>query len=215
MTKPQADVWSELFAQRGRPRRLRHGEVLFRRGERAEHLFRVRAGAVRLERVAADGSPVTILVARAAETVAEAALFAAEYHCDARAEGSTLVDSLPTELLRHRLRSDPELAGRVIARLSEQLRELRALLELRGSRSARDRVLRYLALFRDGAAAGDVSLQTVAHQIGLRPETFYRTLARLEAAGLVTRHGRRLRLAGVPRPGLGSAGGSRRRGPKG
>ena len=205
------DVWPELFADAGRPRRLRRGEVLFRLGERAEHVFRVRSGAVRLERVAADGSPVTIAVARPSETVGEAALFAAEYHCDARAELPTLVESISAERLRRRLQSDAELAVRVIGSLTRQLRDLRAMLELRSSRSARERVLRYFALFGSVAGSGDVSLQTVAHQIGLRPETVYRTLARLETAGLVERHGRELRLASSTRPNAGAAGkGSRR-----
>jgi CRP-like cAMP-binding protein len=127
-------------------------------------------------------------------------LFAEKYHCDARAEGRAVVECLPAALLRQRLVEQPELALRLVARLCGQLREVRAMLELRGSRSARDRVLRYLASFGSGVAAGEVSLQTVAHQIGLRPETLYRTLALLHRSGLVARRGRRIWLAGEASP---------------
>lgn len=206
MSDERSDVWLELFAGAA-ARRLRRGEVLFRLGERAEHVFRVRTGAVRLERVAADGSPVAIGVARPSDTVGEAALFAVEYHCDARAEVATVVESARAELLRERLRSDAALAVRVIGNLTRQLRDVRAMLELRSSHSARERVLRYFALFGSVAALGDVSLQTLAHQIGMRPETLYRTLARLEESGLVERHGRQLRLASS----TAAAAGTRRR----
>ena len=39
-------------------------------------------------------------------------------------------------------------------------------------------------------------VETMAHQIGLRPETLYRTLALLHRSGLVARRGRRVWLAG-------------------
>jgi CRP/FNR family transcriptional regulator len=200
MSDETLDVWSELFARRGRVRRLGAGEALFCRGEPADQVFRVRSGAVRLERVAADGSQVTILVARSSETLAEASLFAERYHCDARAEARAVVECLPAALLRQRLVEEPELALRLVARLCAQLREARAMLELRGSRSARERVLRYLALFGSGIAEGEVALQTVAHQIGLRPETLYRTLAGLDRSGLVARRGRRVWLAADSSP---------------
>jgi len=61
---------------------------------------------------------------------------------------------------------------------------------LRNIRSARDRVLQYLRL-RAGIDGRSVTmegqLQDIAAEIGMTREALYRTLAALEAQGLLTR----------------------------
>ena len=88
------------------------------------------------------------------------------------------------------LRTDPALAETFIARLARQLQELRARMELRNIRSARERVLQYLWL-RAGVDGRGVAiegqLQDVAAEIGMSREALYRTLAALEAEGCLTR----------------------------
>ena len=77
-----------------------------------------------------------------------------------------------------------------MARLARQLQELRARMELRNIRSARDRVLQYLRL-RAGiggrSIALDGQLQDIAAEIGITREVLYRTLAALETEGHLTR----------------------------
>ena len=88
------------------------------------------------------------------------------------------------------MRTDPALAEAFMARLAWQLQELRARMELRNIRSARDRVLQYLRL-RAGTHGRRIAiegqLQDIATEIGMTREALYRTLAPLEAERLLTR----------------------------
>jgi CRP-like cAMP-binding protein len=88
------------------------------------------------------------------------------------------------------VRTDPTLAEVFMARLARQIQELRARMELRNIRSARDRVLQYLRLRAGGdgrSIAIEGQLQDIAGEIGMSREALYRTLAALEAEGRLTR----------------------------
>jgi CRP-like cAMP-binding protein len=88
------------------------------------------------------------------------------------------------------LRTDPLLTEALMARLAHQLQELRARMELRNVRSARERVLQYFRLragFRGRSIAIEGQLQDIAAEIGMTREALYRALARLEAEGSITR----------------------------
>ena len=77
-----------------------------------------------------------------------------------------------------------------MARLARQLQELRARMELRNIRSARERVFQYLRLRAGigGRIIGlDGELQDIAAEIGMTREVLYRTLAALETEGHLTR----------------------------
>ena len=70
--------------------------------------------------------------------------FAESYYCDAVAATPSRVRVYPKTTVMAALRADPDLAQAFMARLAVQLQELRALMELRNIRSARERVLQYL-----------------------------------------------------------------------
>ena len=61
-------------------RELKAGEVLFRIGSRTVGLCEVVSGRVRLARVDRSGREIVLHVAGPGETLAEASLFAAQYH---------------------------------------------------------------------------------------------------------------------------------------
>lgn len=97
----------------------------------------------------------------------------------------------PKEKVTEALRNDPALAEAFMARFAGQLQELRARMELRNIRSARERVLQYLRL-RAGqghSIAIEGQLQDIAAEIGMTREALYRMLAGLEAEGMVSRDG--------------------------
>jgi len=79
-----------------------------------------------------------------------------------------------------------------MARLARQIQDLRARMELRNIRSARERVLQYLRLCAgaDGRTiAIEGQFQDIAAEVGLTREALYRTLAALEAEGVLARAG--------------------------
>lgn len=184
------------------PRReLARGETLFRQGDAPRGLHIVELGRVRLLRYTAAGERVTVHVARAGESFAEAALFSPRHHCDAVADVRSRVAVVPRAGVDAALAADPRLALELAARLAAQVQELRTRLELRNVRRALERVRLYLALLAapDGALPHDRPLADLASDIGLTPEAFYRALGELKAAGRLRGHGRTLRMVARPR----------------
>ncbi len=166
------------------------GSAVFRQGDKVSAIYVVESGRIRLARVLADGTAVVLQVAEAGQSFAEAALSAARYHCDATAELDSAVLRLPKRDLLAALAADAaELLALTLA-LAAQVRDLRARLELRDIRSARERVLAWLHL----RASGEPPMVTVsrawtliAGELGLSREALYRALAALEREGRIAR----------------------------
>ena len=165
-------------------------ELLFRQGDPAVAIYKVESGRLRLIRRTVDDHLVILHTARRGEFFAEASLFADAYHCDAVAAVPSSVRVYPKQNAMNAMRKDPALAMAFTARLARQLQELRARMELRNIRSARDRVLQYLRL-RAGVQGRSIpvegQLQDIAAEIGMTREALYRTLAALETEGHLSR----------------------------
>jgi CRP-like cAMP-binding protein len=169
---------------------LAAGEILFKQGDPAAAIYKVESGRLRLVRRTVDDHLVILHTARRGEFFAEASLFAEAYHCDAVAAGPARVRVYPKASVMAALRSNPALAESFMARLAHQLQELRARMELRNIRSARERVLQYLRLhagLRGRSIAIEGQLQDIAAEVGMSREALYRTLAALEGEGSLTR----------------------------
>src|SRR5215467_734618 len=172
-------------------RALAPGELLFRQGDQAVAIYKVESGRLRLIRRTVDDHLVILHTARRGEFFAEASLFADAYHCDAVAAAPSSVRVYPKQIVMEAMRTDPALAEAFMARLARQLQELRARMELRNIRSARDRVLQYLRL-RAGTHGRSIAieghLQDIAAEIGITREALYRALASLETEGHLIRN---------------------------
>lgn len=176
---------------------LAAGQTLFRQSDRALSIFVVDVGRLRLERLTPQGRTTVFQVTRAGETFAESALFVDAYGCDAVAEERSRVLAYPKQFLREALREYPDLAENLLERLVKKSQLLKNQLELRSIRSARDRVMHYILSEvqpDETTIHFDRPLKDVAGDIGLTPEVFYRTLARLEKEGAITRANRQITL---------------------
>lgn len=158
----------------------------------ASSIFVVQTGRLRLERHLADGTAVTLAVLGPGDTIAEAALFAETYHCDASAEIRSKIWLFPKKEVEAGLARDPEALMDWARSLAAQIRRLRALLEIRSIKRADARVLSYLDLLDalGEAWSGDRPVSAVAAELGLTPEALYRTLTRLEEREQIRRAGR-------------------------
>ena len=197
-----ADRLAAAVGAAGTTRRLAAGEALFRQRDPARAIFAVLSGRVLLVRHTPAGQRVLLHNARPGELLAEAALFAEAYHCDAIAATAAELRVIPTPALRDALRRDPALALGLAGTLAHQVQGLRARLALRDLRPAGERVLAALALHagpEDGAVRLPGPLMDFAAEIGLSHEALYRTLAALERAGRIERSGGGIRLI---QPGL-------------
>lgn len=178
-----------------RERPYKAHESIFRQGDPTRFLHILRSGRVSLARVLQDGTLVTIHVAEPGETFAEAALFSETHHCDCIADEPSTVAVLPKEALLALMAADAAFATAFVRLLSRQVHDLRNRLAFRNIKSARDRVLTWLALAaKDGVVSPGRPLKAIASEIGLAPEVLYRTLASLEASGSVRRVDGRIEL---------------------
>ena len=176
--------------ERLRVRELAAEEVLFRQGDKAFAIFEIDEGRLRLIRNTVDSHPVILHTARAGELFAEAALFSGAYHCDAVAAVASRVRVYPKRDLLVSFRADPIRGERFMAALARQIHTLRARLEERNIRSARERLLHHVALCAgtDGRTMQlEGTLMDLAAEIGLSHEALYRTLAELEKEGAIRR----------------------------
>ena len=190
------------FRERLRTRQLVADEHLFRQGDKSNAIFEIERGRLRLVRHTIDTRRVVLHTARMGELFAEAALFSATYHCDAIAANAATVRIYPKRDLLALFRGDPQTAERFMGILARQIMLLRARLEERNIRSARERLLHHLALHAgtDGRTMRiEGTLMDLAEDIGLTAEALYRTLAELEREGVVQRDTSAITLAAVHR----------------
>jgi CRP-like cAMP-binding protein len=180
---------------------LMQGQVLYRRGEEALNVYLVEQGRLRLYSLDAEGRSVPLYVVRPNECVSEAALFADVYCGTVKAEIRSRVRGFPKHRLLEALRKNPELSERYMAEMARRFNSLRVRLELRNLRSARERVLQYLiaaAPVGGDTVLIDRPLKSVADDLGLSPESFYRALAVLASERLLSRNKRSVRLHRIP-----------------
>jgi CRP-like cAMP-binding protein len=188
------------LTQRARIRELEAGEHLFRQGDKANAIFEIVRGRLLMVRQTIEGRTVVLHTARSGELFAEAALFAPTYHCDAVAAADTRVRVHLTQDLLAAFRADRELALHFMAVLAHEVQALRARIEIRNIRSARERLFQHLTLAAgsgDHTLRLDGTLKDLAAEIGLTPEALYRAIAALEREGLLARKGDRILLRDV------------------
>lgn len=177
-------------------RQVEGGAFLYHRGDPASSVFTVERGRLCLYSTTSEGHTVPFYVVYAGECVSEAALFAEAYCSDVRAEMDSCVRVFPKMALLSAIRENPELAQQFMAAQANRFNALRLRLELRNLRSARERVLQYLgAMAMGGSMSIDRPLRSIADDLGLSQESFYRTLAQLVKEGTIKREKRAIRLA--------------------
>ena len=170
-------------------RLLQKGEALFRQNDKVEDIYLIISGKIKLIRNTQDGTPVVLHMGQRGETIAEASLFSDYYHCSAIAEvDSAVIQKKKTEIVTY-LHEKPEEMAHLLAIFARQVRDLRAINEIKNIRLAGERILAFIRCNMDenNKMTLDTSLKDIAYKIGLAHETFYRELKKLEAAGKIKR----------------------------
>jgi CRP/FNR family transcriptional regulator len=184
----------EAVVRAGTPRRLRRGEVLFREGDRAEAMYALLSGVVKLVRTGDDGRETMLHLVHPGESFAEAALFGDEgYPATAQAVEPGEVWCLSRVRLLDLVRASPDLALALLAAVSRWTRRLADKLELLTRHRVEERLAAFLlgrAVRRPVSAGDEIPLvdprHLIAAQIGTAPEVLSRTLRRLAEEGIAT-----------------------------
>ncbi|BAE53342.1 Crp/Fnr family transcriptional regulator [Paramagnetospirillum magneticum] len=177
--------WGRILGGiRATGRSLEAGEALFRDGDEARAVFQVERGRIRLGRHGA-----TLHLAKTGSLLAESALFASHYACDAVADRPSRVKVFPKAAVLLYLRAHPDLNLAFSAALAREVQRLRAGQEIMRLPGARDRVVAWLTLLgaAETAVTLDQPLSAIASEIGLTHEALYRTLAALVKDGRLER----------------------------
>lgn len=177
------------------PRSFDRGEVIFREGDPGEALYVIRSGSVSIRRNSNDGRTLALAELRAGSMFGELAAFGGEVRsATAEAlESTTLVAILGSDMQRV-LRSDPDIALKMLSALAERVRRLNDRLLAQSFQTVPGRVAGALlaqVAARQGEGAGDSEVLVratqaeIAQLAGTSRESASRFLATLEREGVV------------------------------
>jgi len=179
-----ADAWVQSF-----PRNF----VLFLKDEPAARCYVVFDGWVKLFRTTENGDETVIGVFTRGESFAEAAIFdRARYPVSAAVVEESRLLVIPADPFMRRLSENGEYAMKVLASMSRHLRSLVNQVERLTMKSSTERVAEFL-LRLSPVFAGSATIQLpldkalIAGRLGMQPETFSRSLAKLRHVGVVSR----------------------------
>ena len=183
-------------------RAVRRGGTIFREGEPALGLFVITEGRVKLARLSPAGREHVLHVESEGASLGEVPVFdGGGYVATAVALTDARLLFVEREALFALCRRRPDVALGSVAVLARRLRRFAALIEDLALRDVTERLAGFLlAETPPGGGVFEIATQDeVAARLGTVRELVSRSLARLTAAGLIARTGRRVRLLDTKR----------------
>jgi CRP-like cAMP-binding protein len=185
-------------------RRFGKKETVFREGDRADGFFVVASGKVKVFKLSGEGKEQVLHVLEPGQSFAEAVIFEGGAY---PAHAETLADSLlllfPKRPFIDLLERYPKVSIRMLGSLSRWLKRMTDLVESLSLRDVEARLVFYLSEEmknrgipqRDGAVLDlPVGKNVLAARLGTVPETFSRTLKKLQDEGRIDVQGKRIRV---------------------
>lgn len=182
--------------------RVVQGEYLFREGEPTTGFYVVRSGAIHVHRIGPDGREKTIHIFRAGGSFAEATLpDGTGYPAHACAIEDGVVVFIPRTEFLDLLRQRPDLALRMLACMSQHLRELVDAIDDLTRKDAETRLALWLIKRCPQPLGGtpvdvqlDITKTVLASELRIRKETLSRALARMKSLQLIETNGKVIRV---------------------
>jgi CRP/FNR family transcriptional regulator, dissimilatory nitrate respiration regulator len=182
--------------RRGRLRLFAGGQSIFIQGDPARGLHVIVHGRVKVFKSSPQGRAQTLMIMGPGEPVGEvAALSGDSYPASAETLETTETFYLPRDAFLELIRSQPEIALRLLAALSARLRTFATLIEDLSLKGVSERLAAYLLSLAPGDAPTielDISKTELAAAVGTVPETLSRAFQQLSRAGAVETKGRRV-----------------------
>jgi CRP-like cAMP-binding protein len=175
-----SDFIDQLIKGAGRRRRVDQGRYLFHQGDPVGALFIIAEGLVELTRYQRGGPSIILQRAARRTVLAEASIYAEHYHCDGRAAAPSIVYEWPKAAFVKQLQVDGALAGQWAAHLAHAVQAARYRSEILARRTIAERLDGWLAWQGDALPAKG-QWKSIAAEIGVSPEAFYRELAKRRA----------------------------------
>ena len=173
---------------------LEKGEILFHRGDKAEHFYFVDTGQLELNIIAPTGQRKVLEVLGPDRTFAEAVAFMREnkYPVTCEALSDSVVCRIPNKTYVDLIHRNPDASMRLLSDLSRHLHARVREIERLTVQNARDRLVSYLLEHvvesNDDEATIRVELprHVIASRLSITPETLSRLLRGLVEDGILT-----------------------------
>ncbi|HEY6096874.1 MAG TPA: Crp/Fnr family transcriptional regulator [Candidatus Deferrimicrobium sp.] len=191
------------------PRRCGKKEPLFREGDRADGFFIVSSGRIKVFKLSEEGKEQVLHVIETGQSFAEATIF--EGGCFP-ASAEALEDSelvfIPKRPFIDLLERTPRISLRMLGSMSKWLKRMTDLVESLALRDVETRLVFFVSeeLKNRGVAPADgavleleFSKNVLASRLGTVPETFSRTLKKLQEEGKIRVKGRQIRVLSADR----------------
>jgi CRP/FNR family transcriptional regulator, cyclic AMP receptor protein len=202
-----ADTELLSLAVRARCRQYAQNELLFSEGEPCKGLYVVATGLVRIFKVSSSGREHVLSLDGPGTSLAELPVFdGGVYPASAAATKDSEVIFISRSDFRSLCLERPEVALKLLEVVGGRLRRLVGIIEELSFTTVRQRLIRYL--LRQARASGkqagparvftiDGNYQAIAAEIGTVRDLVSRTLARLQAQGLLTVEGREITIPDI------------------
>ncbi|HBG19058.1 MAG TPA: hypothetical protein DDY32_07215 [Desulfobulbaceae bacterium] len=168
---------------------VKKGTILFAPGDVSQGFYAVLSGAIRIYRGSAAGKEITLEIAGAGSTFAEASLFSGQYHCYAEALKDSDVLLIRKDGFLELIAGNLQFAAAWIQILSGEVMRLRQRIEELTLKSPKMRIMSYILLLADMQKSTSILLpahrKSIATLLDMTHETFYRASRELENDGLV------------------------------
>ena len=185
-------------------RRHAKKESVFREGDRADGFFVVASRRVKVFKLSEEGKEQVLHLLGPGQSFAEATIFeGGTYPAHAEALDETELVYLPKRPFTDMLEKNPRIALRMMASLSRWLKRMTDLVDSIAMRDVETRLVKFLSdemkgrgvPVKDGAVyVLDVTKNVLASRLGTVPETFSRTLKKLQEEGKIQVKGKQIRV---------------------
>lgn len=188
---PEAVV-AEVLAQ-ARVRDFDRGATVFLQGERADAIFIVAEGWVKLYRIAPSGAEAVVAVYTRGASFGEAVAFRSDvYPVAAEAATDCRLIRIPAEVMLRQIEANPKVAVSILSATFAHLHALVGQIEALKAQTGAQRVAEFLlelASCRAGACEVTLPYDKVlmAGRLGMKPESLSRAFLRLKDHGVTIR----------------------------
>ena len=157
---------------------------LFRLNDPVESVYWIESGEIRAVRHLLDGSSAIMIRAKGGQFFGESSMLLKNYTCDAQITKKSAIKVFPIEAIKNEINHNGSFAFQFAMLMAAQARRQCSSQERLRLKKASDRVLHYFGCEFGGDTEIniDMSMAELAIELGLEPETLYRTLSKLEGA---------------------------------
>ncbi len=197
-----------LLAVRARYRRYAQNELLFSEGEACKGLYVVAKGSIRIFKVSTTGREHVLSIDGPGQSVAELPVIdGGPYPASAAAMEEAEVVFVSRDDFRSLCLENPEVALKLLEVVGSRVRRLVSIVEELSFTTVRQRLIAYLLRkaksdgrqTHAGRAFTMDNQQAIAAEVGTVRDLVSRTLARLQAQGLVKLEGKEITISSIER----------------